>query len=145
MGGLHILDTIIEQNFPKNGKAEAAVKLAVCSKKKTCIMNLKEGWKDMKANLKRIEKMEAYLEECTRLNTELSLQLEKLEEAKKGLSELFSYYGSKKWYADREGELPQGFKAGVLSEDLIYDEIIKLRENAFEMLESATDILKNRI
>ena len=76
----------------------------------------------MKANLKRIEKMEAYLDECTRLNAELSLQLEKLEEAKKGLSELF-----------------------FLSEDLIYDEIIKLRENAFEMLESATDILKNRI
>ena len=99
----------------------------------------------MKANLKRIEKMEAYLDECTRLNAELSLQLEKLEEAKKGLSELFAYYGSKKWYADREGELPQGFKAGVLSKDLIYDEIIKLRENAFEMLESATDILKNRI
>ena len=38
-----------------------------------------------------------------------------------------------------------GFCREVLSEDLIYDQIMTLRENAFTMLETATDILKERI
>ena len=36
-------------------------------------------------------------------------------------------------------------KAGVLSEDLVYDEIVDARDASFRMLELATDILKNRI
>ena len=99
----------------------------------------------MKRSLKRISEMENYLDECIEFNAELSLQLEELDEAKERFEELFRYYGSEDWYKDREEELPEGMKAGVLSEDLVYEEIAKLRENAIHMLESATDILKNRL
>ena len=99
----------------------------------------------MEKTIKRIEEMESCLNECKQINAELALTLERLEEAKENMTKLFRYYGSEEWYEDRESELPQGIKAGVLAEDLVYDEIIKLRDNAFTMLESATDILKNRI
>ena len=99
----------------------------------------------MKADIKRIEKMEAYLDECHELNAQLALILEKLDENRNDMIRLFDYYGSKRWFADREAEIPKDVKAGVLSEDLVYDEISTLRDNAFHMLESATDILKNRI
>ena len=46
---------------------------------------------------------------------------------------------------DRETALPPGTAAGVLSEDAVYDAITALRDEAFRMLELATDILKNRI
>ena len=59
--------------------------------------------------------------------------------------ELFKYYGSEAWYEDREGKVPEGVKAGVLSEDLVYDAITNVRDTSFHMLELATDILKNRI
>lgn len=100
---------------------------------------------DMKKNIERIEKMEAHLDELKALNAELALQIEKVNEARQNMMDLFSYYGSEQWYEDRELELPEGTKAGVLSEDLVYDEITDLRDNAFAMLETATDILKNRI
>ena len=99
----------------------------------------------MKKNIERIEKMEAHLEELKALNAELALQIEKVNEARQNMMDLFAYYGSEQWYEDRDLELPEGTKAGVLSEDLVYDQITDLRDNAFEMLETATDILKNRI
>lgn len=99
----------------------------------------------MKKDIERIEKMEAHLDELKALNAELALQIEKVNEARQNMIDLFSYYGSEQWYEDRELELPEGTKAGVLSEDLVYDEITDLRDNAFAMLETATDILKNRI
>lgn len=99
----------------------------------------------MKKNLKRIEEMESYLEEVTKLNGELALKLQEVNEAREDMMKLFEYYGSEEWYEDRDLDLPEGTKAGVLSEDLVYDQITTLRDNAFEMLETATDILKNRI
>ena len=41
--------------------------------------------------------------------------------------------------------LTADIKAGVLSEDLIYDEITDLRDAAIRMLALATDIMKDRI
>ena len=87
--------------------------------------------------------MEAILEEAERVNAGLEAQLETLDGARGRLAELFTYYGSEAWYADREGDLPEGTKAGVLSEDLVYDQIADLRDSCFRMLELATDILKN--
>ena len=40
---------------------------------------------------------------------------------------------------------PPGIRAGVLSEDLVYDEITDLRGEAFRMLTLATEILRDRI
>ncbi len=97
------------------------------------------------SDLNRIAEMEALLDECGAANADLAAQLAKTDALRDKMIRLFSYYGSEEWYADREAELPAGMKAGVLSEDLVYDEICSLRDSAFHMLELAADILKNRL
>ena len=93
----------------------------------------------------RIKEMEDCLDQCAGAVSGLSAQLDRMEDALGPMTSLFSYYGSNDWYDDREKELPEGLKAGVLSEDLVYDLITDIRDEAFRMLELATDILKNRI
>lgn len=93
--------------------------------------------------LSRISHMEALLDSTVRLNGELSRQLEALDHSRADMKELFQYYGSEEWFSDRESPLPPSLKAGVLSEDLVYDQITDLRDACFRMLELATDILKN--
>lgn len=95
--------------------------------------------------LERVSEMETILEDCTAATAGLAAQLERLDALREPMSKLFRYYGSETWFSDREAELPPGTKAGVLSEDLVYDEIMTLRDEAFHMLELATDLLKNRI
>ena len=67
------------------------------------------------------------------------------KELQDDMGQLFAYYGSEVWFEDLERELPPDTKAGVLSEDLVYDTITDARDAAFRMLEIGTDILKNRI
>ena len=93
----------------------------------------------------RIARMESYLDETIDLTSKLQERLEALQAAGDHAKALFSYYGSEDWHADRETDLPEGFKAGVLSEDSVYDAITELRDTAFTMLEMGTDILKNWI
>lgn len=93
----------------------------------------------------RIAEMEAYLRDCTAATADLAAQLDRMEALGERMTQLFAYYGSEAWYADRDGELPQGFPAGVLSEDAVYDQIDAVRDVSFRMLALATDILKNRI
>jgi hypothetical protein len=45
----------------------------------------------------------------------------------------------------READLPADLPAGVLSEDLVYDLITDVRDLAIQMLEQATEILKDRV
>ena len=89
--------------------------------------------------------MESALDECTAAAAQLSAQLDGMEALRERMIALNGYYGSAEWYSDREEELPEGLKAGVLSEDLVCDEICEMRELAFRMLELAADILKNRL
>ena len=96
-------------------------------------------------DLKRIGEMEDCLDECGEAVRSLREQLDRLNALREKAVRLFSYYGSEDWYADREGELPEGFRAGVLSEDAAYDCITELRDAAFQMLETGTDVLKNWI
>ena len=96
-------------------------------------------------DIKRIQKMEGYLNDCTAAVADLTEQLERMEEIRDPMISLFSYYGSEDWYEDRDGPLPGGVSAGVLSEDLVYDQITALRDAAIQMLELSADILKNRI
>ena len=97
------------------------------------------------ADLKRIREMETSLGECVAATSQLRDALERMEYVREPMIKLFQYYGSESWYEDREGDLPEGVRAGVLSEDLVYDAITDLRDTAFQMLEQAADILKNRI
>ena len=96
-------------------------------------------------NLQRITEMERILNECISATAELDAQLERMERLKEPMTRLFGYYGSEAWYEDREAEVPEGFPAGVLSEDSVYDQITGVRDAAIRMMELATDILKNRI
>lgn len=95
--------------------------------------------------LDRITRMESHLDDVTTLTTKLNEQLDAMKAAESRAKELFSYYGSEDWHADRDLTLPEGFKAGVLSEDSVYDAITDLRDAAFDMLELGTDILKTWI
>ena len=95
--------------------------------------------------LDRIARMESHLDEITALTTKLQEQLDAMKAAESHAKALFSYYGSEDWHADRDLTLPEDFKAGVLSEDSVYDAITDLRDAAFDMLELGTDILKTWI
>ena len=99
----------------------------------------------MSADIRRIEEMEAILNECVAALGALNERIGEMEALRERMIRLFSYYGSEAWYEDREGELPAEGRAGVLSEDLVYDAVTETRDTAFRMLELATDILKNRI
>ncbi len=90
-------------------------------------------------------KMENYLNECTAATAALAEQLDRMDALRDHMIRLFAYYGSEEWYADRESDLSRKLPAGVLSEDLVYDQIEAVRDAAFHMLELAADILKNRI
>ena len=96
-------------------------------------------------DLQRIREMEDRLNQCAAATADLDAQLERMEELREDMIRLFDYYGSEAWYEDREGELPEGIPAGVLSEDLVYDEITAVRDTAFRMLDLSADILKNRV
>ena len=96
-------------------------------------------------DIERIREMEGYLNECAAVTAGLTEQLDRTDTVREDMIRLFSYYGSEAWYEDREGELPADVPAGVLSEDAVYDRITEIRDAAFRMLETATDILKNRI
>ena len=97
--------------------------------------------------IKRIEKMEKYLDEGNAIVKEFNEAFEKLKAHKMELKELFDYYGSAEWFSDfdarDEGKLPKDLKCGVLSEDLVYDLITECRDVSFEMLTTATDLLKS--
>ena len=97
------------------------------------------------SNLERIVQMEAYMDECTAAVNDLLPRLERLDDLRQKMTALFQYYGSPAWYADRDGKLPPGTLAGVLTEDAVYDLITDTRDVAFHMLETATDVLKNRL
>ena len=99
----------------------------------------------------RINEMESILDECVEAVEELQASLEYIERLQEKMGKLFEYYGSKEWYEDREAydavdpEEQADIKAGVLSEDSVYDLITDVREESFRMIELGTDILKNRI
>ena len=95
--------------------------------------------------LDRSARMESHLDEVTALTAKLKEQLDAIKAAESHAKALFQYYGSEDWHADRDLTLPEGFKAGVLSEDSVYDAITDLRDAAFDMLELGTDILKTWI
>ena len=96
-------------------------------------------------DIERVKQMEAYLNECSAARADLSAQLDRMDALREHMIDLFEYYGSEERYEDSEDELPGDVPAGVLSEDLVYDEITAIRDAAFHMLELAADILKNRI
>ena len=96
----------------------------------------------MTADIARIKEMESILDECSETIASLRDEVDKMRSFRDSMTKLFDYYGSEEWYEDREGEIPEDVKAGVLSEDLVYDTITEERDASFDMIELGTDILK---
>ena len=95
--------------------------------------------------LERIARMERALDRSTAATAALGRALDEMEALREEMTALFHYYGSEDWFADRELTLPPGTKAGVLSEDLVYDEITAARDEALRMRSLATEILRDRL
>ena len=96
----------------------------------------------MTDNIKRITEMEIALDECREVMDDMESALNRLESVREKMGELFAYYGSEEWFEDRELELPPDVKAGVLSEDLVYDAVTDAKDMSVRMLELATDVIK---
>ena len=80
-----------------------------------------------------------------RMEKALGRTLDEMEALREDAAALFRYYGSEDWFSDRELTLPPGTKAGVLSEDAVYDTLQELRDEAFRMLGLAAEILRDWI
>jgi hypothetical protein len=101
----------------------------------------------MSDSVKRIEEYEPVLAESEKSLSAFENELDSFEKKLDGIKALSAYYGSEEWFEDFEacenGGLPEGIKCGVLSEDEIFDLILRTREAAVKMLEMSTDIIKN--
>lgn len=93
-----------------------------------------------------IQRMEEHLNKAYGALLQFSDALNTLQDAQDSIRELDRYYGSEQWRqhldALENGDLPEGTRCGVLSQDGIYNLLLKNRELAIEMLETATEILK---
>lgn len=97
--------------------------------------------------IQRIERMEGILKEQTKVSEEFKHALEKFAEGQQAYQELKEYYISDEYMqdvdADEAGILPEDLPRGVLSEDLVYDLIFENHLISIQMLELATDMIKN--
>ncbi len=97
--------------------------------------------------IKRIERMESILYEQTKASEEFKEALEKFAKNQRAYRELREYYVSDEFMQDvdddERGKLPADLKRGVLSEDLVYDLIFENHLISIQMLELATEMIKN--
>ena len=91
--------------------------------------------------------MEACLDAAQQAVDRLEEALDAYEGARKGVKALFDYYGSGQWMrdyeADEAGRLPADLKRGVLSEDAVYNLIVRNRELGVRMLRMVAAGLEN--
>lgn len=94
--------------------------------------------------IKRIQENEEKLDKLTEVVSELESALNNFEESQISLKELNKYYGSKEWFADKEsyetGKIER-IKAGVLSEDAVWNLIEDVRALAERMYEISNRML----
>ena len=88
----------------------------------TCEMRRQEDKNDL---VKRVQQMERYFDEVSRVLELKSNELYENDTISKMIQELTVYMGSGLWLQDYErderGELPKDLKRGVLSEDGLYN------------------------
>lgn len=97
--------------------------------------------------IERINKYENILNKGIKITNKFGKILQEYNDIQKEIKTLSNYYGSDNWYQDIADYdmklLPKDIKAGILSEDAIYDLLTNNRTLSIKMLEIATDILKN--
>ncbi|MDO4432414.1 MAG: DUF4298 domain-containing protein [Aerococcaceae bacterium] len=100
----------------------------------------------MTEQIQRIETMEQHLNRAQAAILQLEKALEQFVAVQQDVQALSYYYGSDDWYQDRESDeksaLPTTLRRGVLSEDLIYNLLTEYRTLNFQLIETATAILK---
>ena len=101
-----------------------------------------------KAQIDRIKKMEAYLDESAAALAELAGALDRYEKIENKYYKLEDYYGSRRWMddfeADEAGRLPDDLKRGVLSEDAVYDLITEHRSLMARMQRAALRCMEEK-
>ena len=95
----------------------------------------------------RIKKMENHLNNSEDGLKKIESALEKFKIVQSEIKEIDNYYGSEEWFSDIEEydnrKVSNTVNAGVLSEDAAYDVLMENKRIAIEMIEIATEILKN--
>ncbi|MGT2964239.1 DUF4298 domain-containing protein [Streptococcus acidominimus] len=83
-------------------------------------------------DIKKIQKMEAVVNQAEAVLTALEGSLEAFEQFLPSLTSLIAYYESSDWMRhyemDEAGELPQDMARGVLAEDTVYHLIWRYHE-----------------
>lgn len=102
---------------------------------------------DRQNRIKKIEEMEKILDEHSLKLSRLRYALDEFVNSEHQYEKLKDYYTSEEYLHDMEsfdsGELPGDLKCGVLSQDAVFDLIGDNFNIAIEMLEIATDVIKN--
>lgn len=98
--------------------------------------------------IERIQHFERLLDTVGPALTDLEIALDRFVDVQEAVRALSAYYGSDEWHADlaedEAGNLPSDLKRGVLSEDGIYDVLSDHYALTVRMLDTVSNILKNR-
>ena len=101
-----------------------------------------------KENIKRIQRMEGYLNDYAKTLEETKKALDRLKEHQESYIQLRDYYSSHAYFNDldlsNQADFPADLPCGVLSEDAVYDLLDEHFEMGVELLEIATKMIKER-
>ena len=97
----------------------------------------------------RIKEMENILDKSNKSVYELKKAIDNFKKNEKDLIKLSNYYGSKEYLDDfdayAEGKVDKSIKAGVLSEDLVYDLLVDYHDLVIEMSKLVNKALEEQI
>lgn len=100
----------------------------------------------MNERLENLRKMERILNKMNESVQVLNDACKAWEELFPEYQELYDYYGSEQWHADREafdlGKFPEREPCGVLSEDAVYNLFLEQRETALYIAKTALKALE---
>ena len=99
------------------------------------------------ADINKIKEMEEILNKHSKEIEEFKKALEKFKESQKDYKKLSDYYSSQEYMDDydesEKGNIDPEISQGIFSEDLVYDLLGDNYYLAVDMLELATEIIKN--
>ena len=94
----------------------------------------------------RIKRNEEKLDKIIEALNELEISIDRLDSIKIFGSDVNKYYGSKNWFKDKkkfENGKIKGIKAGILSEDTVWNTLERINENTNKLCEIRDNIFKD--